>query len=173
MFLWRNNWQSIFDVVEIPCYNHFYSFLGRCDSWSNSGKLFVWIGPLAIVTRSQWPSLPTDNWSKFLLLWQKLEITKKNIHLTHNMQLIHTSFTYSKLNMDEICSLKLYSLHVHTSQFFFWNSSMRKAFFRSALLAKLNWDSQLSWLEKGLAHGGTLKIFFLDHFSASYLGQKY
>ena len=74
---WRNNWRSIFDVVERFCYNHLYSFLGRCDSWSHSGKFFVWIGPLAIVTRSQWPSLPTDNWSKFLLLWQKLEMAKK------------------------------------------------------------------------------------------------
>ena len=73
----QNNWQFIIDVVERLCYNHLYSFLGRCDSWSNSGEFFVWIGPLAIVTRSQWPSLPTDNWSKFLLLWQKLKMTKK------------------------------------------------------------------------------------------------
>ena len=28
-------------------------------------------------------------------------------------------------------------------------------------------------LKKGLAHGGISKIFFLDHFSPSYLGQKY
>ena len=27
--------------------------------------------------------------------------------------------------------------------------------------------------EKGLAHGGISKIFFLDHFSPSFLGQKY
>ena len=38
---------------------------------------------------------------------------------------------------------------------------------------ELNWGSQLDRLEKGLAHGGISKIFFLDHFSPSYLGQKY
>ena len=32
--------------------------------------------------------------------------------LTPNTALIHTSFTYSKLNMDEICGLKFYLLHV-------------------------------------------------------------
>ena len=34
--------------------------------------------------------------------------------LTHNTPLIHTSFTYSKLNMDEICGLKFYLLYVLT-----------------------------------------------------------
>ena len=36
--------------------------------------------------------------------------------LTPNTPLIHTSFTYPKLNMDEIYGLKFYLLHVHTSQ---------------------------------------------------------
>ena len=36
--------------------------------------------------------------------------------LTPNMPLIHTSFTYRKLNMDEICGLKSYLSCVHTSQ---------------------------------------------------------
>ena len=39
--------------------------------------------------------------------------------LTFNTPLIHTSFTYQKLNMDEICGLKFYLLCVHTSQNFF------------------------------------------------------
>ena len=38
------------------------------------------------------------------------------IDLTHNTPLIHTSFTYSKLSMDEICGLKFYLSCVHTSQ---------------------------------------------------------
>ena len=37
-------------------------------------------------------------------------------YLTHNMPHIHTSFTYSTLNVDEICGLKFYLLYVHTSQ---------------------------------------------------------
>ena len=36
--------------------------------------------------------------------------------LTPNTPLIHTSFTYRKLNMDEIYGLKFYLLCVHTSQ---------------------------------------------------------
>ena len=32
------------------------------------------------------------------------------------MPLIHTSFMYPKLNMDEIYGLKFYLLYVHTSQ---------------------------------------------------------
>ena len=36
--------------------------------------------------------------------------------LTPNTSLIHTFFTYQKLNMDEICGLKCYLLYVHTSQ---------------------------------------------------------
>ena len=34
------------------------------------------------------------------------------ISLTHNTPLIHTSFTYSKLNMDYTCVLKFYLLYV-------------------------------------------------------------
>ena len=40
-------------------------------------------------------------------------------HLTPNMPLIHTSFMYPKLNMDEIYGLKFYLLHVHIPEFFF------------------------------------------------------
>ena len=36
--------------------------------------------------------------------------------LTPNRPLVHTSLTYQKLNMDEICSLKVYLSCVHTSQ---------------------------------------------------------
>jgi hypothetical protein len=36
--------------------------------------------------------------------------------LTPNMSLIHTSFTYSKLNMYEICGLKFYLSYIHKSQ---------------------------------------------------------
>ena len=38
-------------------------------------------------------------------------IKKKN--LTPNTPLIHTSFTYSKLNMDEICGLKSHLSYIH------------------------------------------------------------
>ena len=48
--------------------------------------------------------------------------TKKQMLVKHrldqglNSPLIHTSFTYSKLNMDEICGLKFYLSYVHRSQ---------------------------------------------------------
>ena len=38
--------------------------------------------------------------------------------LVPNTSLIHTSFTYSKLNMDKICGLKSHLLYVHTSHNF-------------------------------------------------------
>jgi len=37
-------------------------------------------------------------------------------NVAFNTSVIHTSFTYRKLNMDEICGLKFYLLCVHTSQ---------------------------------------------------------
>ena len=37
------------------------------------------------------------------------------VQLTPNTPLIHTSFTYSKLNIDEICGSKFYLLYVHTA----------------------------------------------------------
>ena len=44
------------------------------------------------------------------------------IWLTPNTLLIHTSFTYPKLNMDEIYGWKFYLLYVHTSQIFLLKS---------------------------------------------------
>ena len=46
-----------------------------------------------------------------------------NDFLTPNVPLIHTSFTYRKLNMDEICGLKFYLLCVLR---YITNPSMRK-----------------------------------------------
>ena len=43
-------------------------------------------------------------------------IREHALYLTPNTPLIHTSFTYSKLNMDEIYDLKFYLLYIHTSQ---------------------------------------------------------
>ena len=50
--------------------------------------------------------------------------------LTPNIPLIHTSFTYRKLNMDEICGLKFYLSCVHTSQKFLLKSlhAQRRSF---------------------------------------------
>ena len=42
--------------------------------------------------------------------------------LTPNTPLIHTSFTYRKLNMDEICGLNFSLSCVHTSQNFLLKS---------------------------------------------------
>ena len=57
-----------------------------------------------------------------------VEVAEK--FLTPNMPLIHTSFTYRKLNMDEICGLKFYLSCVHTSQFFLLKSlhAQRRSF---------------------------------------------
>ena len=35
-------------------------------------------------------------------------------------------FTYSKLNLDEICGLNFHLIYVHTSKKNYWNPSMRK-----------------------------------------------
>ena len=43
-------------------------------------------------------------------------------YLPANTPLIHTSFTYPKLNMNDICGLKFYLLYVHTSQKFLLKS---------------------------------------------------
>ena len=50
--------------------------------------------------------------------------------LTPNTPQIHTSFTYSKLNMDDIYGLKFYLLYVHTSQKFLLKSlhAQRRSF---------------------------------------------
>ena len=50
--------------------------------------------------------------------------------LTANTALIHTFFTYPKLNMDVICGLKFYLLYVHTSQNFLLKSlhAQRRSF---------------------------------------------
>ena len=50
---------------------------------------------------------------------QSSETKGFNLVLTPNTPLIHTSFTYSKWNMGEICGLKSHLLYVHASQFFF------------------------------------------------------
>ena len=42
--------------------------------------------------------------------------------LTPNTPLIHTSFTYSKWNMGEICGLKFHLIYVHASQNFLLKS---------------------------------------------------
>jgi hypothetical protein len=49
-------------------------------------------------------------------------ITHSIYILTPNTPLIHTSFTYRKLNMDENCGLKFYLSCVHTSQIFLLKS---------------------------------------------------
>ena len=58
---------------------------------------------------------PFKEWPLFHIY---LALKKQNYisYLTHNTPLIHTLFTYSKLNMDEVCGLKFYLLYVHTSQ---------------------------------------------------------
>ena len=56
--------------------------------------------------------------------------TEMIFYLTPNTPLIHTSFTYRKLNMDEICGLKFYLSCVHTSQIFLLKSlhAQRRSF---------------------------------------------
>ena len=55
---------------------------------------------------------------------------RSGLTLTPNTPLIHTSFTYRKLNMDEIFGLKFYLLYVHTSQNFLLKSlhAQRRSF---------------------------------------------
>ena len=85
---------------------------------------------------------------------------QKNPILTHNTPTItHTSFTYSKLNMDEICGLKFYLLYVHTSQKIFLKFLHAQGLFQvfpvgCLSLVLLNWDRQQGRSEKDLAHGG-------------------
>ena len=52
-------------------------------------------------------------------LWPICHLLHKDeelLALTPNTPLIHTSFMYRKLNMDEICGLEFYLSCVHTSQ---------------------------------------------------------
>ena len=56
-------------------------------------------------------------------------------YLPANTPLIHTSFTYPKLNMNDICGLKFYLLYAHTSQKFLLESIHAKR--RSFLLLNL------------------------------------
>ena len=65
----------------------------HCDAWRYSSLLsFVQVLETSeIRTKDRW------SWK-----WD----------LTYNTPLIHTSYTYSKLNMDEICGLKFHLLHI-------------------------------------------------------------
>ena len=72
-----------------------------------------------------WTHCVHDAWSAYCLL-----IDGTRICLTPNTPLIQTSFTYRKLNMDEICGLKFYLSCVHTSQNFLLKSlhAQRRSF---------------------------------------------
>jgi hypothetical protein len=78
--------------------------------------------------------------------------------------------------MDEICGLKFHLLYVDMPQDFFGNSSMCSQFHfitEFVLLIKTPPFYEVnSFNIKRLAHGGILKIFFLDYFSPSFLCQK-
>jgi hypothetical protein len=77
--------------------------------------------------------------------------------------------------MDEICGLKIHLSYVDMPQDFFGNSSMPTPclFTEFELLIRTPPFYEVnSFNRKWLAHGGISKIFFLDHFSPLFLGQK-
>ena len=96
-------------------------------------------------------------------------------YLTHKRWEIQPYLTRSKWNMGEIFGLNFYLSYLHTK--FFWNPSMCNQghfcywicnFVKKILLSlKLNW-----FRRKWLSHGRISKMFFLDHFSPSFLDQK-
>jgi hypothetical protein len=60
-----------------------------------------------------WVSQPYAK-SKSTFLYLFYGTSTYNSDLTLNTTLIHTSFKYSKLNMDEICGLKSHLIYVRT-----------------------------------------------------------
>ena len=78
---------------------------------------------ISIEWRHFWNILQYLNWHSEKLIDYILDKWGiKGDLLTPNTPLIHTSFTYSKLNMDEIRGLKVYLSYVHTSQKFLLKS---------------------------------------------------
>ena len=79
--------------------------------------------------------------------------------------------------MDEICDLKFQLSYVDMPQEFFWEISpcAHHVIFITefVLLIKIPPFYEVNLFNrKRQVHGGISKIFFLDHFSPSFLGQK-
>ena len=107
--------------------------------------------------------------------WQR-KVTGKNKRsiLKHNRGAIHTSVNWSKWNMGENFGLKFHLSYLHTPQRFFWNSTMRKEGHFCYCRTYLPPFYVVEWIRrKWLPHVAISKIFFLDHFSPSFLGHKW
>ena len=92
--------------------------------------------------------------------------------LTYNIWAIQPLLTQSKWNMGEILPFSLiYVMYLH-HKFFYWNPSMPKEgnfYYWICNFGKKMWKWIMTFHS---AHGGIAKIFFLDHFSPTFLGQK-
>ena len=87
-----------------------FCFLKSKQTYSFCKQWFCQIGAyVKSVSYLIW--FPTTGTVKYLQLKSIIDY-----HLTPNTPLIHTSFTYSKWNMGEICGLKFHLWYVHTSQ---------------------------------------------------------
>jgi hypothetical protein len=88
------------------------------------------------------------------------------------------SFTRSKWNMGEIYGLKIFSIicTYNTKKIIETPPCALKVLFITefAISCKRPHFYEVKLIRrKWLAHGGISKIFFLDHFSPSFLGQKW
>ena len=104
------------------------------------------------------------------------DMTSQNVwqrsHLTPNMPLIHTWFTYSIWNMGEMCGLKFhlwYGHRIHHKKFY-WNPSKRKE--GHYYYCSCNFGHFYEVKKIVLRMEEFQNKFFLDHFSPSFLGQK-
>ena len=87
------------------------------------------------------------------------------IALIHYSPLIQPRLTWPKWNMGEIVGMKFHLPHLHTClkpHTEFVILCQNPPFYEVKLIRR-----------KWLAHGGISKIFFRDHFSLSFLGQKW
>ena len=94
--------------------------------------------------------------------------------LTHDMAMIQPLFPSSKWNLGKNFGLKFHLSYLHTPQRFFWNSTMRKEGHFCYCRTYLPPFYVVEWIRrKWLPHVAISKIYFLDHFSPSFLSQKW
>ena len=104
---------------------NFLSLPWKLHNWKchiDAGFQFIDVIFTLSNTNSKWKPGPTFRFPVVILhptpnLYPGWKLRHPLINIT---PLIHTSFTYSKLDMDEICGLKFYLLYVHTSQEIFF-----------------------------------------------------
>jgi hypothetical protein len=113
-----------------------------------------------------------------LCVWtERAVLGSAKIALTPYTTLIQTSFMYSKWNMGEICGLKFHFLQVHASQKILFKSlhaqKMSFLLLNLQFWQKIHLSMTKKYFPKKALRMQGVKKKILDHFSPSFLGQKY